>query len=86
MLGMTALKIDDMSKAELLEEFAKLTPDERVELWDALWTLEERDLLGASTPTAEEKTVLDQEMDDYRNNPHAGSSWAEVKSRLRGQS
>ena len=75
-----------MSKAELLEEFAKLTPAERIELWDALWTFEERDLLGLSTPTAEERDVLDQEMDDYRKNPQAGSSWAEVKSKLRSQS
>lgn len=80
---MTALKTEDMSKAEILEEFAKLTPAERSELWDALWTLEERDLLGAGTPTAEEKGALDQEMEDYQKNPHAGSSWAEVEARLR---
>jgi hypothetical protein len=75
-----------MSKAELLEEFAKLTPAERVELWDALWSLEERDLLGVTTPTVEEKDLLDQELDDYLKSPHAGSSWAKVESRLRGQS
>ncbi|MCE0498145.1 MAG: hypothetical protein LV481_09395 [Methylacidiphilales bacterium] len=75
-----------MSKAEILEEFAKLTPAERNELWDALWTLEERDLLGGSTPTTEEKNVLDQEMDDYQKNPNAGSPWAEVETSLRNKS
>ena len=82
---MTALKIPDMSKAELLEEFVRLTPAERSELWDALWTLEERDLLGVSTPTAEEKSILDQELGEYQKNPHAGSSWSEVEARLRRQ-
>jgi hypothetical protein len=86
MPGLEALKITDMSKAELLEEFAKLTPAERSELWDALWTLEERDLLGVSAPTAEEKNVLDQELDEYQKNPHAGSPWSEVEARLRRQS
>jgi putative addiction module component (TIGR02574 family) len=80
---MTELEIKAMSKAEILEEFAKLTPAERSELWDALWTLEERDLLGVGTPTAEEKGVLDQEMEDYKKNPQAGSSWSEVEARLR---
>jgi hypothetical protein len=80
---MTALKINAMSKAELLEEFAKLTPAERSELWDALWSLEERDLLGVSAPTVEEKKVLDQELDEYQKNPHAGSPWPEVEARLR---
>ena len=74
-----------MSKAELLEEFAKLTPVERGELWDALWTIEERDFLGMTAPTMEEQKILDQEMDDYQKNPHAGSSWAEVEARLRSQ-
>jgi len=75
-----------MSKAELLEEFAKLTPTERSEVWDALWILEERDLLGESAPTAEEKSVLDQEMNDYQTNPQSGSSWSDVEARLRNQS
>jgi putative addiction module component (TIGR02574 family) len=78
-------KVSVMSKAELLEEFAKLTPAERSELWDALWSLEERDLLGVSAPTPEEKDVLDREMDEYRKNPHVGSPWNTVEARLRNQ-
>jgi len=74
-----------MSKAELLEEFTKLTSAERSELWDALWTLEERQLLGISTPTAEEKAVLDREMEDYQKDPHAGTPWPEVEARLRNR-
>jgi len=74
-----------MSKAELLEEFTKLTPAERSELWDALWTLEERQLLGVSAPTAEEKAALDREMEDYQNEPRAGAPWTEVEARLRNR-
>ena len=75
-----------MSTAELLEEFVKLTPAERDELWEALWELEERDRLGVSTPTADEKAMLDLEMEDYqKKTPRAGSPWAEVQARLRSQ-
>jgi putative addiction module component (TIGR02574 family) len=34
-------------------------------------------------PTAEEKELLDRELEEYRRNPKSGSSWEEVKARLR---
>jgi putative addiction module component (TIGR02574 family) len=74
-----------MSNAELLQEISKLTPEERGEIWDAFWTLEERQLLGISTPTQEEKAVLDREMEDFEKNPWVGASWAEVEARLRNR-
>lgn len=74
-----------MSKAELLEEFAKLTPAERSELWDALWSMEERQILGINAPTDDEKSLLDREWEDYQKNPQAGSSWSDVKAKLRDQ-
>ncbi len=74
-----------MSKAELLEEFSKLSPAERSELWDALWTLEERQLLGTGTPTEDEKAVLDRELEDHQREPHAGAPWTEVEARLRSR-
>jgi putative addiction module component (TIGR02574 family) len=71
-----------MSKAELLEEISKLPPEERGEIWDALWTLEERHLLGSSGPSDYEKAVLDREMEDFEKNPWVGASWEEVEARL----
>ena len=68
-----------MSKAELLKEISKLTPTERGEIWDALWTLQEQDLLE---PSDDEKAVLDRELEDFKRNPWTGSSWEEVKARL----
>ena len=72
-----------MSKAELLEEISKLTPEERGEIWDALWTLEEHRLLGSSAPSDHEKEVLDRELENYEKNPWGGASWEEVEARLR---
>lgn len=74
-----------MSKAELLKEFTKLTPAERNELWDALWALEERYLLGSSGPSTEEKAILDQELEEYRKTPGAVAPWSEVEQRLRNR-
>ena len=74
-----------MSKAELLEEISKLTPEERGEIWDALWTVEERLLLGSNAPSDHEKAVLDREMEDFEKNPRGGASWEEVAVRLRNR-
>ena len=34
-------------------------------------------------PTAEEKALLDHELELFRENPDSGSPWPEVKMRLR---
>ena len=72
-----------MSKTELLEEISKLTPEERSEIWDALWTLEERHLLGSNGPSDDERAVLDREMEEHEKNPWGGAPWEEVEARLR---
>jgi putative addiction module component (TIGR02574 family) len=72
-----------MSKAEILQELPKLEVADRREIFERICDMEERDLLNGSLPTAEEKALLDRELDAYRQNPEAGSSWAEVKARLR---
>jgi putative addiction module component (TIGR02574 family) len=74
-----------MSKAEILAEIAKLTPTERTELWEEMWTLEGQ-LLGTELPTPEEKALLEQEWDDFQKNPEPGKSWEEIERRLRKQS
>ena len=52
----------------------------------AIRDLEKRDLLAGRAPTAEEKALLDRELEEYRKNPDAGSSWDEVEARLRSPS
>ena len=71
-----------MSKTDILQELPKLGPNDRREILDRRWELEERDMLQGSQPTPEEKTLLDRELEDYRLNPDAGSRWEEVESRI----
>jgi hypothetical protein len=67
-----------MSKAEILEELPRLSPQERGEILDHLWRLEE-----ASGPTAHEAQLLNEAQAAYDANPAAGARWIEVEARLR---
>lgn len=72
-----------MSKREILEELPKLGADDRREIFERICEMEELALLNGSEPSAEEKALLDRELEEYRANPEAGSSWAEVEARSR---
>ena len=72
-----------MSKSEILEELPKLKADERREIFERICEMEELALLNGSEPSAEEKAMLDRELEEHRANPEAGSSWDEVEARLR---
>ena len=72
-----------MSKAEILNELPKLGLGERREIFERIGEMEEQDLLKGSEPTAEEKALLDRELEEFQKNPQAGSMWAEVEARLR---
>jgi putative addiction module component (TIGR02574 family) len=74
-----------MSTTELIAEFAKLTPPERDQVWEAFCILEEQSLLAAPTSTEEEKAILDAEMSDYERNPQPGAPWTEVEARIRAK-
>ena len=71
-----------MSKTEILAELPKLELADRREIFDRICEMEERDLLSGGA-TDEEKALLDRELEEYRRNPEAGSSWNEVEARLR---
>jgi putative addiction module component (TIGR02574 family) len=72
-----------MSKAEILHELPKLGLHERREIFERIGELEDQDLLQGGETTAAEKALLDRELEDYRKNPDAGSTWPEVEARLR---
>ncbi|MFA6543229.1 MAG: hypothetical protein WCS99_02310 [Limisphaerales bacterium] len=74
-----------MSKADILAELPKLTADDRTEILDQLWSLEEKDALQRG-PSREEKALLDAELADFAANPGTGNSWTEVQARLRTRS
>ncbi len=71
-----------MSKMEILAELPRLELADRREIFDRICEMEERDLLTGGA-TDEEKALLDRELEEYRRNPEAGSSWDEVEARLR---
>ena len=70
-----------MSKAEILAELPRLSAQERAEILERLWHLEE-----ASGPTAREKALLNDAQASYDANPSAGAPWREVEKRLRDRS
>ena len=72
-----------MNKAEILNELPKLGLRERREIFERIGEMEEQDLLKGGEPTAEEKALLDRELEEFQKNPQAGSTWEEVEARLR---
>lgn len=70
-----------MSKAEILAELPRLSAEDRSEILEQLWRLEE-----AAGPTENEKTLLNEAQTAYNANPSAGAPWSEVEARLRKRS
>ncbi|MBK8856493.1 MAG: addiction module protein [Opitutaceae bacterium] len=66
-----------MSKAEILTVLPQLSLQERSEILDYLWSMEE-----TSGPTMCEQTILNGELASYEAHPAAGTPWSEVKARL----
>lgn len=71
-----------MSKAEILNELPRLGLGERREIFERIGEMEDQDLLKGGEPTAEERALLDRELEEFQKNPQAGSTWAEVEARL----
>ena len=67
-----------MSKAEILGELTKLSRDDRREILDRLWALEEE-----SGPSETERRLLEEAQAAYDADRNAGAPWAEVQARLR---
>jgi putative addiction module component (TIGR02574 family) len=74
-----------MSKSDILHELPKLALEERREIFERICELEESDLLQGGEPWAEEKALLDRELEDYTRAPGPGSPWHEVEARIRRQ-
>jgi putative addiction module component (TIGR02574 family) len=61
---------------ELLEQVVRLTPQERIDLMDALWeSLEQEDI----PLTRDQMAELDRRLDDLEKNPGAKVTWEEAK-------
>jgi hypothetical protein len=70
-----------MSKADILSQLPRLSPEDRADILEQLLRLEE-----AAGPTESEKSLLNEAQAAFEGNPTAGSPWSEVEARLRQRS
>ena len=70
-------------KSDLLEDAKTLSVAERIELAEAIWDTVAEDAGIEILPVSEaHRQELDRRLEDLDENPSAGSSWEEVRSRL----
>ena len=67
-----------MSKAEILAELPRLSTQDRFDILEQLWRLEE-----TASPSEREAALLNEAQARYDASPDAGSPWPEVEARLR---
>ena len=65
----------------MLSDILKLSPQDRLELADAIWHSLE-DAPDEVLLTEAQRAELRARYEDYRRNPTAGSSWEEVEKRI----
>ena len=71
-----------MSKAEILEQLPKLTPEERAEIIAAARKLDEAEWLDDGELTDEEKRLIMERLDACEKNPGGSIPWEQVKAEL----
>ena len=69
---------------QILQDILNLSVSERILMVEAIWDSipENEETLGLSDET---KQLLDDRMSFHLNNPTQGSSWEDVKSRIKNQ-
>jgi hypothetical protein len=71
-----------MSKAEILKELPKLTPEERDEIRLRLAELDHEQWLDDGELTDEEKRLIDARLDECEHTPGSFIPWEEAKARI----
>ena len=71
-----------MSKAEIIAELPRLSPDDRAEVQAKLDELAAADWQDRGELTDADRRVLDAAIAEYQASPDAGSPWANVKARV----
>ena len=77
-----------MSKAQILEELPKLTPEERSEIQSHLEDLAAYGADGWRTDcdlTEAEKQLIEERLDDAEQHPEKSIHWAEAQARLKAR-
>jgi len=76
----------DVSKSEILAELPRLRAEDRQEILEHLWQIEEASLLQGGAPDAAEAAFLDRELTAFEQDGQTGSPWREVLRRIRAAS
>jgi putative addiction module component (TIGR02574 family) len=75
-----------MSKAEILAELPKLSPEERAEIRARLEELGGGVWLDADDPLSDEqKALLEARLDDLEKHPEKSIPWAKAKEQLKNR-
>ena len=75
-----------MSKAEILAEIPKLTPQEREEIYLKLVELDGDRWLDADDPlTEEQRALLETRLADMETHPEKSIPWSEAEARLKAR-
>jgi putative addiction module component (TIGR02574 family) len=69
---------------QILQDILKLSVPERIIMVEAIWdSIAEKDDQVGLSPDA--KQLLEERLDYHNKNRDEGSSWTEVKARIKGQ-
>jgi putative addiction module component (TIGR02574 family) len=73
-----------MSKAEILAEIPKLTPEEREEIYLKIVELDSDEWLDTDDPlTDEQKALIEARIEAHEKNPQSAIPWEEFNARLK---
>ena len=73
-----------MSKAEILAEIPKLTPEEREEIYLKIVELDSDEWLDTDDPlTDEQKALIETRIEAHEKNPQSAIPWEEFNARLK---
>ena len=79
------VKLCYMSKAEIIAELARLSPEDRAEVQAKLDELAGNDWQDGGELSDADRQTLDATLAEYQKSPDAGSSWDEVKARVQAK-
>jgi putative addiction module component (TIGR02574 family) len=71
-----------MSKAQILQALAQLSPAERREIVQRVRELDGNQWIDPAV-SPQEQQLLDAELEDFARDPSPGSTWDQVQARIR---
>lgn len=74
-----------MSKAEIIAELARLSPEDLADIQSKLDELAGEAWYGRGELSESDKQALDSEIKAYQNDPNAGRPWDEAKTRIQAR-